>query len=116
MLHATRYLFGAFSMAMSFLSLADFPVTNNQILGHLASVLFLPLAAFLSKKRISKAINSAIAFGFSGVILLLQDPLVALEDHAEIGVFAGLAYAFTMTFLRVHTKTMTHTKSAPVSA
>jgi drug/metabolite transporter (DMT)-like permease len=116
MLHVTRSIFGAFSMAMSFISLAYLPVANAQALAYLEPVLVLPLAAILLKERISKPIYIAIVLGFAGVILLLWESLAALEDNAIIGVCAGLAYAFTMAFVRVHTKTMTLTESASAIA
>lgn len=115
-LHVTRSLFGAFSMAMSFLSLAYLPVANAQALAYLAPVLVLPLAAVMLNEKLSKAIFVAIFFGFAGVILLLWDALELPGDGALIGVAAGLAYAFTMAFVRVHTKTMTLTESSSTIA
>lgn len=115
-LHVTRSLFGAFSMAMSFLSLAYLPVANAQALAYLAPVLVLPLAAVMLNEKLSKAIFVAIFFGFAGVILLLWDALELPGDGALIGVAAGLAYAFTMAFVRIHTKTMTLTESSSTIA
>lgn len=115
-LHITRSLFGAFSMAMSFLSLAYLPVANAQALAYLAPVLVLPLAAKMLGEKLTGGIIFAILFGFSGVILLLWDAFALPGDGALIGVAAGLAYAFTMAFVRVHTKTMTITESASTIA
>ncbi len=115
-LHVTRSVFGAFSMAMSFLSLAYLPVANAQALAYLAPVLVLPLAAKMLNEKLSRAIFIAIFFGFSGVILLLWDAFALPGDGALIGVAAGLAYAFTMAFVRVHTKTMTRTESSSTIA
>ncbi|WP_243403617.1 EamA family transporter [Shimia abyssi] len=49
-LHVTRSVFGAFTMAMSFVSLAYLPIANAMALAYLAPVLVLPLAAFLLKE------------------------------------------------------------------
>ena len=111
-LHVTRGLFGAFPMAMSFLSLAYLPVANAQALAYLAPVLVLSLAAVLLNERLSPAIFIAVALGFAGVILLLWEGLELPGEGALIGVGAGLAYAVTMAFVRVHTKTMTRSESA----
>lgn len=115
-LHVTRSVFGAFSMAMSFLSLAYLPVANAQAIAYLASVLVLPMAAVLLKEKLSSAVFIAIFIGFTGVILLLWDALEMPGDSAVIGVVAGLAYALTMAFVWVHTKTMTLTESASTIA
>lgn len=115
-LHVTRSVFGAFSMAMSFLSLAYLPVANAQAIAYLASVLVLPMAAVLLKEKLSSAVFIAIFIGFTGVILLLWDALEMPGDSAVIGVVAGMAYALTMAFVRVHTKTMTLTESASTIA
>lgn len=115
-LHVTRSMFGAFSMAMSFLSLAYLPVANAQALAYLAPVLVLPLAAILLKETLSGAIFLSVLLGFAGVILLLWDAFALPGQGAWIGVAAGLAYAFTMAFVRVHTKTMTLTESSTTIA
>lgn len=115
-LHVTRSLFGAFSMAMSFISLAYLPVANAQALAYLAPILVLPLAAIMLNEKLTKAILGAITLGFAGVVLLLWDAFELPGDGALIGVSAGLAYAFTMAFVRVHTKTMTLTESASTIA
>lgn len=115
-LHVTRSLFGAFSMALSFLSLAYLPVANAQALAYLAPVLVLPLAAIQLNERLSPAIFVAVFLGFSGVVLLLWDAFELPGDGALIGVAAGLAYAGTMAFVRVHTKTMTLTENSSTIA
>lgn len=106
-LHLTRSLFGALSMALSFLSLAYLPVANAQALGYLAPVLTLPLAAWLLGERIGPAVWGAAALGFAGVALMLGAALEAPGQGALIGVAAGLGYAVTMAFVRVHIKSMT---------
>ncbi|MEP5728977.1 MAG: DMT family transporter [Sulfitobacter sp.] len=111
-LHITRSLFGAFSMAMSFLSLAYLPVANAQALAYLAPVLVLPMAAIMLKEAMTRAVLIAVLFGFSGVLLMLWEAFELPGEGALIGVAAGLAYALTMAFVRVHTKTMTLTESS----
>ena len=115
-LHITRGAFGAFSMAMSFLSLAYLPVANAQAIAYLAPVLVLPLAAIMLNEKLTTVIFTAMFFGFAGVVLLLWEAFELLGDGALIGVAAGLAYAVTMAFVRVHTKTMTLTESASTIA
>jgi drug/metabolite transporter (DMT)-like permease len=115
-LHVTRGLFGAFSMGMSFLSLAYLPVANAQALAYLAPILVLPLAAMMLNEKLSRTIFIAVFLGFAGVILLLWDAFSLPGDGAVIGVAAGLAFAFTMAFVRVHTKKMTLTESSTTIA
>lgn len=115
-LHITRSLFGAFSMAMSFLSLAYLPVANAQALAYLAPVLVLPIAAVLLREQLSPLLLGAVAIGFGGAMLLLWDALELPGEGALIGVAAGLAYAATMAFVRVHTKAMTKSESASAIA
>lgn len=115
-LHVTRSMFGAFSMAMSFLSLAYLPVANAQALAYLAPILVLPLAAVMLNERLTAAIFVAISLGFAGVVLLLWEAFEMPGEGALIGVAAGLAYALTMAFVRVHTKVMTLTESSSTIA
>lgn len=110
-LHVTRSIFGAFSMAMSFLSLAYLPVANAQALAYLAPVLVLPLAAWQLNEKLTRPVIWAIVIGMAGVILLLWEAFELPGDGALIGVAAGLAFALTMAYVRVHTKTMTKTES-----
>jgi drug/metabolite transporter (DMT)-like permease len=109
-LHVTRSLFGAFSMAMSFVSLAYLPVANAQALAYLAPVFTLPLAAVLLKEKLNSQKIAAVVLGFSGVVIMLWSALETPGAGALIGVSAGLAYALTMAFVRVHVKKMTDTE------
>ncbi|WP_439141877.1 DMT family transporter [Planktotalea sp.] len=111
-LHVTRSLLGIFAMAMFFTALAYLPLANAQALGYLAPILVLPLAAFLLKEKLTVHIFGAVFFGFTGVLFLLWDAFTLPSEGALIGVAAGLIFAFTMAFVRVHTKTMTQTESS----
>jgi drug/metabolite transporter (DMT)-like permease len=110
-LHVTRSLFGTLSMAFSFVSLAYLPVANAQALGYLAPVLTLPLAALMLRERMTPAIIGAVALGFGGVIAMLWHAFDVPGNGALIGVGAGLGYAVTMAFVRVHIKAMTATEN-----
>jgi drug/metabolite transporter (DMT)-like permease len=111
-LHVTRSLLGVFAMAMFFTALAYLPLANAQALGYLAPILVLPLAAVLLKEKLTAIIFSAVFLGFCGVIFLLWDAFTLPSEGALTGVAAGLVFAFTMAFVRVHTKTMTLTESS----
>ena len=115
-LHVTRSVFGAFSMAMSFLSLAYLPVANAQALAYLAPVLVLPVAAWMLKERLTGTVFIAVFFGFSGVILLLWEAFELPGESAWIGVAAGFGYALTMAYVQVHTKRMTLTERSSTIA
>ncbi|WP_240931858.1 DMT family transporter [Parasedimentitalea denitrificans] len=115
-LHVVRSLFGAFSMALSFLALAYLPVANVQAIGYLAPVLVLPLAAVMLGERLTKAIIGAVIIGFAGVIALLWEAMSLPGEGAVIGVAAGLCFAVTMAFVKVHTKRMTLTERSSTIA
>ncbi|WP_328593367.1 DMT family transporter [Tritonibacter aquimaris] len=116
MLHVTRGLLGAFTMALSFLSLAYLPVANAQAIAYLAPIFTLPLAAFFLKERLTVSVIFAVGLGFGGVMFLLWDTLELPGEGAIIGIGAALGYALTMAFVRVHTKTMTHSESSTAIA
>lgn len=109
-LHVTRGLLGAVSMAFSFLSLAYLPLANAQALAFLAPVLVLPLAAGLLKEPVGLPLCLAVFVGFGGVLFLLWEAMAYPAEGAVLGVLAGLGYALTMAFVRVHTKRMTVTE------
>ncbi|WP_191090152.1 DMT family transporter [Histidinibacterium aquaticum] len=111
-LHLTRSLFGALSMALSFLSFIHLPVATAQALAFLAPVLMLPMATLLLGERAGVAGVIAVALGFGGAIAMLWEALEAPGQGALVGGAAGLGYALTMAFVRVHIKTMTATESA----
>jgi len=115
-LHATRSLLGIFAMAMFFTALAYLPLANAQALGYLAPILVLPLAAVVLNEQLTPRIFTAVFLGFAGVIFLLWDAFNLPSEGALIGVAAGLVFAFTMAFVRVHTKTMTQTESSAAIA
>ncbi|GHA55829.1 permease [Amylibacter ulvae] len=109
-MHFIRGLFGVLSMAFSFISLAYLPVANAQALAYMAPIMTLPLAAIMVGERISKIVIFATAIGFGGVVAMLWDALSFGTDGAIIGIAAGLGFAVTMAFVRVHIKTMTATE------
>ncbi|SDJ06138.1 DMT family transporter [Aliiruegeria lutimaris] len=113
-LHFTRGLLGVISMALSFLSLAWLPVANATALGFLAPVLSLPLAAWTLGERIAPRFVMAVGLGFAGVLAMLWEALEMPGTEALWGIAAGLAFALTTSFVRVHIKAMTKTE-APAS-
>ncbi|OSP56868.1 DMT family transporter [Pseudoruegeria sp. SK021] len=115
-LHLTRGLFGVFSMAMSFISLTYLAVANAQALAYLAPLLSLPLAAVLGGEHVSRPVILATAAGFAGVMVMLWNLFSLPGNGALIGIAAGLTYAVTMAFVRVHIKAMTRTESAATVA
>ena len=115
-LHVTRSLLGIFAMAMFFTALTYLPLANAQALGYLAPILVLPLAAVVLKEQLTPRIFGAVFLGFTGVIFLLWDAFSLPTEGALIGGAAGLVFAFTMAFVRVHTKTMTQTESSAAIA
>lgn len=110
--HMLRSLFGAASMAMSFVSLAYLPVANAQALAYLAPVFSLPVAAIALSETLSPRLIWAVAVGFFGALMLLWTSFELPGKGAFIGVLAGLGYAVTMAWVRVHMKRMMETETA----
>ncbi|MFV0360532.1 DMT family transporter [Tropicimonas sp.] len=108
--HLTRSLFGVISMALSFLSLRYLNVANAQALGYLAPIIVLPMAALIARERIGPMVIGATALGFAGVLAMIWESLRLPCNGALAGILAGLGFAFTMAFVRVHVKTMTATE------
>lgn len=114
--HVIRSLFGALSMALSFLSLIYLSVSQAQALAYLAPTLSLPVAAIVLRERLTPLIIFATALGFAGTLMMLWAALSLPGSAAWVGVAAGLGYAVTMSFVRIHIKTMTKTeKPATIS-
>lgn len=109
-LHVRRNLFGVASMAMSFLSLSYLPVANAEALAYLTPVFSLALAAIILKERLTLHAIGAVALGFAGVLMMVAAALRMPGEGALIGVVAGLGFASTSAFVRVHVKAMTATE------
>ncbi|MDV7142828.1 DMT family transporter [Tropicimonas sp. TH_r6] len=109
-LHITRSLFGVLSMALSFLSLAYLTVATAQALAYLTPVVTLPLAALLAGERMTPRVVLATLTGFAGVLFMAGGALALPGHGAMIGVAAGLGFALTMAFVRVHIRSMTRTE------
>ncbi|WP_068115447.1 DMT family transporter [Tropicimonas marinistellae] len=109
-LHLTRNLFGALSMALSFVSLTYLPVANAQALAYLTPVLTLPIAAVIAGERPGRRVISALALGVVGVSVMIGGAIRMPGDGAAIGVAAGLGFAATMAFVRVHIRGMTRSE------
>lgn len=111
--HLVRSAFGCLSMLFSFLSLAYLPVANASALAYLAPLMTLPMAAGVLGERIRPVVKVASGLGFIGVVAMLWGTFQfsGLGRAALIGVAAGLGYAATMGFVRVHIKRMTETET-----
>jgi drug/metabolite transporter (DMT)-like permease len=114
--HLTRSLFGALSMALSFLSLAYLPVATAQGLAYLAPVLTLPFAAAMLGERMRAGIVLPVLLGLIGTGFIFGAAMAMPGEGATIGVAAALGYALTMAFVRVHIKGMTGTETASAIA
>lgn len=67
-------------------------------------------------EQLTKVIIGTVIVGFGGVIALLWEALSLPGEGAVIGVAAGLCFAVTMAFVRVHTKRMTLTEQSSTVA
>jgi len=106
--HILRSAFGCLSMVFSFVSLAYLPVANASALAYLTPLITLPLASVLLGERLARGVVLACFLGFVGVLLMLQSSMQSPSGSRLelIGIAAGLGYAATMGFVRVHVKGM----------
>ena len=106
--HILRSVFGCLSMVFSFVSLAYLPVANASALAYLTPWITLPLASFMLGERLARGVVLACLLGFVGVVLMLLSSLQSPSSNRVelIGIAAGLAYAASMGFVRVHVKGM----------
>jgi len=110
--HFKRSLFGAVSMALSFLSLACLPLALATALGFFAPLLSVPIAMMALRERPGWIVAIGALSGFAGIILMLYPAFEgpSWDTIAIIGVAAGLANAATTVFARIQIKTLTMTE------
>lgn len=109
-LHLTRSLFGVMAMALSFVSLTYLPVAQAEALAYTAPVFSIALAAIMLSERVDARGVAAMGLGLCGVAVLTGAALERPGQGAVIGIAAGLGFALTSAFVRVHMKGMTATE------
>ena len=112
--HAVRGLLGALTMVFSFTSLAYLPVANASALSYLAPLITMPLAVVFLGERMGPILILAGLTGVLGMGLMLWSELhsPSLSEGGLIGIAAGLGFAVTWAFVRIHVKRMTSNESS----
>ena len=101
-------------MVFSFTSLAYLPVANASALSYLAPLITMPLAVVFLGERMGPILILAGLTGVLGMGLMLWSELhsPSLSEGGLIGIAAGLGFAVTWAFVRIHVKRMTSNESS----
>ncbi|MDT0681244.1 DMT family transporter [Roseicyclus sp. F158] len=116
LVHLQRAAIGVTAMGLNFYALSQLSLANAQALGYLAPVMALPLAGLLLGEAVGARHFAAIGLGFAGVGLMLWPAMSLPGNDATYGIIAGVAFAGTSAFVRVHIRGMTATESGPAIA
>ena len=116
--HFKRSLFGATSMAFSFVSLVYLPLALATALSFFAPLLSVPIAMMALRERPGLIVMAAAALGFAGILLMLAPAFEgpSWNTGTIIGVIAGLGTAATTVVAKVQIKTLTATEPAATIA
>jgi len=100
--HVTRCLLGCLAMFASFASLKYLPLSHASIIGYLAPVLAVVLAAFLLKEAVSGARWFGVLFGFVGMLVLILPK--ASNANVDVAYLTGVGLALAMAVLTAGAK------------
>ena len=112
--HVLRCLLGCMAMFASFASLKFLPLSHASIIGYLAPVLAVALAAVLLREVVSSARWFGVVFGLIGVLILVLPSATAAEvDRAYlIGVGLALAMAVLTAGAKIQIRSLALTENA----
>ncbi|MEM5582374.1 DMT family transporter [Roseibium sp. AS2] len=94
--HIVRCLLGCIAMFASFASLKYLPMSHASIIGYMAPVLAVVLAAILLKETVSNARWFGVLFGFAGMLVLILPTAASADFDAEYLTGVGLALAMAI--------------------
>ncbi|ASP33878.1 DMT family transporter [Labrenzia sp. VG12] len=94
--HVLRCLLGCMAMFASFASLKFLPLSHASIIGYLAPVLAVALAAVLLREVVSNARWFGVIFGLIGVLILVLPSATAAEVDRAYLIGVGLAFAMAV--------------------
>ncbi|MBG6158475.1 drug/metabolite transporter (DMT)-like permease [Labrenzia sp. EL_159] len=100
--HVIRCVLGCLAMFASFASLKYLPLSHASIIGYLAPVLAVVLAAILLGETVNGARWFGVLFGFAGVLVLVL-PTIA-EANVDTSYFLGVGLALAMAILTAGAK------------
>jgi drug/metabolite transporter (DMT)-like permease len=114
--HVYRSLAGAAGMFCGFSALAHMPIADATAIGYAAPLITVGLAFFLLGEQVRLYRWSAVAIGFTGVLIILSD-YFGPETHAasgsvEIGAVFAITGAFASALAATQVRTLTRYEGA----
>ncbi|MEP3279691.1 MAG: DMT family transporter, partial [Stappiaceae bacterium] len=112
--HVARCLLGCLAMFASFASLKYLPLSHASIIGYLAPVLAVVLAAVFLRETVSGVRWFGVLFGFVGVLVLVIPAATAanLDTAYLVGVGLALAMAILTAGAKVQIRSLALTENA----
>ncbi len=111
--HIVRSFFGAAAMFTSFASVALLPLAEAVLLAQLAPVLTAIAAVFFLSERLTKWRVMGLAFGVSGVLVLVWPDIGggSVDVRRLFGIALGLLTALLTAFALILVRSLTRTES-----
>lgn len=112
--HVARCVLGCLAMFASFASLKYLPLSHASIIGYLAPVLAVVLAAIFLREVVSSVRWFGVLFGFVGVLVLVLPTASAadLDNAYLLGVGLALAMAVLTAGAKVQIRSLALTENA----
>ncbi|WP_305986818.1 DMT family transporter [Roseibium sp. MMSF_3544] len=100
--HVARCILGCLAMFASFASLKYLPLSHASIIGYMAPVLAVVLAAILLKETVNAARWFGVLFGFLGMLVLILP--TATSASVDVTYLTGVGLALAMAILTAGAK------------
>lgn len=112
--HVLRCVLGCLAMFASFASLKYLPLSHASIIGYLAPVLAVVLAAMLLRETVSNARWFGVLFGFLGMLVLVLPTVTEanVDKSYLLGVGLALAMAILTAGAKVQIRSLALTENA----
>lgn len=112
--HVLRCVLGCLAMFASFASLKYLPLSHASIIGYLAPVLAVVLAAILLRETVSSARWFGVLFGFLGMLVLVLPTVTeaSVDRSYLLGVGLALAMAILTAGAKVQIRSLALTENA----
>jgi drug/metabolite transporter (DMT)-like permease len=112
--HVLRCVLGCLAMFASFASLKYLPLSHASIIGYLAPVLAVVLAAMLLRETVSNARWFGVLFGFLGMLVLVLPTVTEanIDKSYLLGVGLALAMAILTAGAKVQIRSLALTENA----
>lgn len=112
--HVARCALGCLAMFASFASLKYLPLSHASIIGYMAPILAVVLAAILLKETVTEARWFGVLFGFAGMLVLILPTASNADTDTTylIGVGLALAMAVLTAGAKIQIRSLALTENA----